>query len=238
VEAQSAGESVRVQESVVSGLVSRLRRLGVEQAATRGSRADEGVRPTGFIRAPFAGVVVKAQTAPGDVFDADRELFSIADLSRVWVQAEVYEQDLGRVQAGQAAIITVDTYPNEKFEGQVTYIGDLLDPQTRSARVRCEVANPAVRLKLDMFAAIELPTHFSRRALVLPASAIQDVDGNTVVFVRKTPTGFEMRAVKTGKTVENETEIVAGLREGEDVVSIGSFHLKSVALSGQIGEEE
>jgi membrane fusion protein, heavy metal efflux system len=230
VEAQSAQESVRVQESVVAGLVSRLRRFGVEQVNV--------TNPSTVIRAPFAGVVIKAQTAPGDVFDADRELFSIADLSHVWVQAEVYEQDLGRVKVGQPAVITVDTYPGEKFQGQVTYLGDILDPQTRTARVRCEVANPGIRLKLDMFAAIELPTHFSRRALVVPASAIQDLNGNSIVFIRKTVTGFEMRPVKTGKTLEEETEIQSGLQEGEQIVSVGSFHLKSVALSGQIGEEE
>lgn len=230
VEAQSAQDSVRVQESVVAGLVSRLRRFGVEQVNVS--------NPSTVIRAPFAGVVIKAQTAPGDVFDADRELFSIADLSHVWVQAEVYEQDLGRVKVGQRAVITVDTYPGERFQGEVTYLGDILDPQTRTARVRCEVANPGIRLKLDMFASIELPTHFSRRALVVPASAIQDLNGNSVVFVRKTPTGFEARPVKAGKTLEEETEIQSGLQEGEQVVSVGSFHLKSVALSGQIGEEE
>jgi cobalt-zinc-cadmium efflux system membrane fusion protein len=100
------------------------------------------------------------------------------------------------------------------------------------------VANPEIRLKLDMFASIELPTHFSRRALVVPASAIQDLNGISVVFIRKTPTGFEVRPVKAGKTLEEETEIQSGLQEGEQVVSVGSFHLKSVALSGQIGEEE
>jgi cobalt-zinc-cadmium efflux system membrane fusion protein len=230
VEAQSAKDSVRIQESVVTGLVSRLRRFGVEQVNVS--------NPSTVIRAPFAGVVIKAQTAPGDVFDADRELFSIADLSHVWVQAEVYEQDLGRVKVGAPAVITVDTYPGERFQGQVTYLGDILDPQTRTARVRCEVANPEIRLKLDMFASIELPTHFSRRALVVPASAIQDLNGNSVVFIRKTPTGFEVRPVKTGETLEEETEIQSGLQKGEQVVSVGSFHLKSVALSGQIGEEE
>ena len=230
VEAQSAQDSVRVQESVVAGLVSRLRRFGVEQVNVS--------NPFTVIRAPFAGVVIKTQIAPGDVFGADSELFSIADLSHVWVQAEVYEQDLGRVKVGQPAVITVDTYPGEKFQGQVTYLGDILDPQTRTARVRCEVANPGVRLKLDMFASIELPTHFSRRALVVPASAIQDLNGTSVVFIRKTATGFEMRPVKTGKTLEEETEIQSGLQEGEQAVSVGSFHLKSVALSGQIGAEE
>jgi membrane fusion protein, heavy metal efflux system len=230
VEAQSAGDSVKVQQSVVAGLSSRLRRFGVEQANVAHAYT--------VIRAPFNGVVLKAQTAPGDVFDADRELFSIADLSHVWVQAEVYERDLGRIKVGQAAIITVDTYPGERFFGQVTYLGDILDPQTRTARVRCEVANPDVRLKLDMFAAIELPTRFSRRALVVPASAIQQLNGTDVVFIRKSKTQFETRPVKVGRTLEELTEIQSGLAEGDDIVQIGSFHLKSVALSGQIGETE
>lgn len=229
-EAQAARESVRVQQSVVLGIASRLRRYGVEQASTS--------HPSTVIRAPFSGVVIQAQTAPGDVVDVDRELFSIADLSRVWVQAEVYEQDIGRVKIGQPATITVDTYPGEKFEGQVTYIGDILDPKTRTAKVRCEAPNPEIRLKLDMFTAVELPTHFSRRALVAPSSAIQEINGKAAVFVRKGPTSFEMRAVKTGKTLDEVTEIESGLRDGESVVSNGSFHLKSIALSGQIGEEE
>ena len=224
LEAESAAASVRVQESVVAGLASRARRFGVE--------------PVGVIRAPFAGVVIQAQTAPGDLFDAGHELFSVADLSSVWVQAEVYEQDLSRVEVGQSAIVTVDTYPNEKFTGQVTYLSDLLDPQTRTARVRCEVANPGVRLKLDMFASIELPTHFSRRARVVPVSAIQHMNGSDVVFVRKSPTAFEARAIKLGKTLGDVAEIESGVREGEEVVKTGSFHLKSIALSGQIGEQE
>jgi cobalt-zinc-cadmium efflux system membrane fusion protein len=77
------------------------------------------------------------------------------------VQAEVYEQDLGRVKVGQPAVIYCDFYPGERFQGQVTYLGDILDPQTRTAWVRCEVANPEIRLKLDMFASIELPTHLA-----------------------------------------------------------------------------
>jgi membrane fusion protein, heavy metal efflux system len=230
VEAQSAAESVKVQESVVTGLLSRLRRFGVEQA--------NATHPSTVIRAPFAGVVIKAQVAPGDVFDTDRELFSIADLSRVWVQAEVYEKDLGRIQPGQSAFVTVDTYPGERFKGQVTYIGDILDPQTRTARVRCEVPNPEIRLKLDMFASIALPTHFSRRGLVVPVSAIQELDGKDVVFVRKSDTSFETRTVTKGKIVNEVVEIEAGIREGEQIVSQGAFHLKSIAMSGEIGEEE
>ena len=227
-EEQSAAENIKTQESVVTGITSRLRRFGVEQVNLS--------HPSTIIRSPFTGVVIKAQTAPGEVIDVDRELFSIADLSHVWVQAEVYEKDLGRVQLGQPAYITVDTY-DQKFSGNVAYIGDILDPRTRTARVRCEVANPGTKLKLDMFASVALPTHFSRRALAVPASAIQQIDGNNVVFVRRGKTQFEVRQIQTGPTVDALTEVKQGLAGGEEIAQQGSFHLKSIALSRQIGEE-
>jgi len=117
----------------------------------------------------------------------------VADISRVWVQAEVYEKDLGRIQLGQSAMIHVDTYPDEPFAGKVTYISDVLDPQTRTAKIRCEVPNSKVLLKLDMFAIVQLPTTFSRQTLAVPVGAIQQLDGKTVVFVRRGATQFETR---------------------------------------------
>ena len=94
--------------------------------------------------------------------DAGKDVFTVADLDRVWVQAEVYEKDLGRIRSGQSAFIVVDTYPDRTFEGKVAYISDVLDPQTRTARVRCEVANPQMQLKTDMFANVELPTKLTK----------------------------------------------------------------------------
>lgn len=229
VEQQNAAETIKLQESVMAGLASRLRRFGVEQVNLRS--------PSTVIRSPFGGVVTKAETSPGDVVDGDKELFSIADLSQVWVQAEVYEKDLGRVRVGQPAYITVDTYPDERFSGKVTYIADILDPQTRTARVRCEVANPNTKLKLDMFASVALPTKFNRRALVVPATAIQQIEGKNVVFVQKAKTRFEVRQIQIGKTVNDRTEVLGGLSEKEVVVRQGSFHLKSIALGTEIGEE-
>jgi cobalt-zinc-cadmium efflux system membrane fusion protein len=114
-------------------------------------------------------------------------------LSTVWVQADVYEKDLARLRVGQPAFITVVTYPDQQFRGQVSYVSDFLDPQTRTAKVRCEVPNADLRLKLDMYANVSLPTTFSRRALAVPAGAIQRVDERTIVFVRKNARQFEAR---------------------------------------------
>jgi membrane fusion protein, heavy metal efflux system len=171
------------------------------------------------------------------VIESSSALFTVADLSSVWVQAEVYEKDLGRVRVGQTASATVDTYPHQTFVGKVTYISDFLDPRTRTARVRCEVPNADMRLKLEMFASVNLPTNFSRRTLTVPAAAIQEVDDKRVVFVRKSDTEFEARAVSAGAAVRDLVEITQGLREGELIVKAGAFHLKSVLAAKDLVEE-
>lgn len=227
---QVSEEEIKSQESVIAGLLSRLQRFGVSDVGRQ-------AMPLTTVSSPFAGVVTKLNASPGEVIEPTSELFTVADLSAVWVQAEVYEKDLGRIRAGQSAFITVDTYPNEQFTGRVTYISDFLDPQTRTAKVRCEVPNGGMRLKLDMFAGVNLPTTFSHQALAVPAGAIQTVGDKTVVFVRKAPTKFEPRWVTAGNTVRDFVEITNGLNAGEAVVKAGSFHLKSILTGKELGEE-
>ena len=229
-EQQEIEASIRSQQAAINGIEVRLRRFGISNASA----------PSSFLttlKAPFAGVVTKAQASTGDFVDESREVFAVANLSQVWVQAEVYEKDLGRIRVGQNASITVDTYPNEHFNGRVAYISDVLDPQTRTARVRCEVANGDLKLKTDMFASIELPTKFDKQAVTVPTSALQEVEGKSVVFIRRSQIQFEKRDVEKGATVNGQTEITRGLKVGEPVVTQGSFHLKSILAGGELGEE-
>jgi cobalt-zinc-cadmium efflux system membrane fusion protein len=214
---------------VVAGLESKLRRFGVTDPAAPAA-------PETTIRSSFAGVVVRVQAAPGDVVDSGVELFEVTDLSEVWVQAEVYEKDLGRVQTGQPARISVDTYPGETFSGTVAHVSDRLDPKTRTAQVRCVVSNRDRRLKLDMFATVDVPTSSSRRALAVPSAAIQEVDGKPVVFVRQSDRAFLVRGVTVGRSAGGQTEILEGLAEREPVVVQGAHHLKSIRLSQELGE--
>ncbi|MEO8593923.1 MAG: efflux RND transporter periplasmic adaptor subunit [Candidatus Solibacter sp.] len=229
-EYQALDESIRSQDGVIGGFAARLRRFGM-------SEPDPTAIVVTAITAPFAGIITKSVTAPGEVVESSTELFTVADISHVWLQAEVYEKDLGRLRVGQSAIIHVDTYPDEPFAGKVTYISDALDPQTRTAKVRCEVANTNLRLKLDMFAIVQLPTTFSRQAIAVPVGAIQQLDAKTVVFVQRGAAQFEVREIKPGKTVSGQVEILAGLRQGEPVVVVGSFHLKSIVAGKDLGEE-
>ena len=230
-EEQALEEKIRGQESAVSGLSARLRRFGINQAEGNPS-------PVTAIRAPFSGVIIRTAAAPGEVVDPGAEMFSLADLSSVYVQAQVYEKDLGRVRAGQPASITLDSYPGEHFPSRVVSISDLVDPQTRSAAVRCQVSNSDGRLKLDMLAMIRFPTSTKRAALSVPADAVQTIEGKSVVFVRGSPYRFSIRPVEAGLTSEGRTEILRGLNEGEPVVSKGAFALKSVLLVRKLGEKE
>lgn len=229
-EQQGTQQSIKSQESVIAGILARLQRFGIPQADVQGPHLTT-------IRSPLAGVVTKQEASPGEVVESTSALFTVADLSTVWVQAEVYEKDLGRLRVRQEAFITVDTYPNQQFTGRVTYVSDFLDPRTRTARVRCEVPNRDMRLKLDMYAIVNLPTTFSRRTLAVPAGSLQEVGDKTVVFVRKTATQFEPRWVSTGNTVRDLVEITQGLAEGEPVVKAGAFHLKSILVGKDLGEE-
>jgi cobalt-zinc-cadmium efflux system membrane fusion protein len=230
-EQQAQQESILAQENTIAGLTARLRRLGITDPAS--SEA-----PMTAIRAPFAGVIIRVAAAPGDVVEAGSELFSVADLSTVYVQAQVYEKDLGQVHAGQTASISIDSYPGTRFTGQVASISDLIDPQTRTAAVRCQVANPGARLKLDMLASVQFPTAMKRSVLSVSEDAVQDIEGKPTVFVRTSPSQFSVRQVETGSSGNGRIEILRGLKEGEPVVSKGAFAVKSVLLGKELKEEK
>jgi membrane fusion protein, heavy metal efflux system len=190
------------------------------------------------VKAPFPGVVIKYTVSPGEVVDSTSDLMTIADLSTVWLQADVYEKDIASVRVGQQARITVDSYPGTIFLGRITYISDFLDPKTRTSRVRCEVPNSDGRLKLDMFATIQLPTPSTRTAVMVPTDAIQMFDNQPAVFTPAGQNRYQRRNVRLGSQADGWIEIIAGLGENDLVVTIGSFYLKSAMLRELIGGEE
>ncbi len=188
------------------------------------------------LTAPFAGVITRFNAAPGETIGPEDEVMTVADLSTVWVQADIYEKDIHSVREGQQAQVTVASYPDELFTGTITYISDVLDPQTRTAKVRIEVPNPRGLLKLEMFATVRIPTAGARRALVVPAEAVQTVGGQEVAFV-PAGGGFEKRVLTLGERVGDWVEVAAGLEAGEKVVTEGSFLLKSEARKGELGHQ-
>jgi cobalt-zinc-cadmium efflux system membrane fusion protein len=190
-----------------------------------------------ILRAPFSGVITAYDVSVGETVDPSSELLTLTDISTVWVLADVYEQNLSAVRVGKQVAIRIASYPDEVFQGRITYISDLVEPKTRTARVRCVADNPRARLKLDMFATVEIPTEETAQVLAVPTAAIQRIDDEPVVFVQLTETEFERRDVTTGIEAGGWTEIRSGLKPAERVISEGSFHAKTAALRELIGDE-
>ena len=181
---------------------------------------------------PIAGTLVKRDLSIGAMVDRNGPApLMIVDLDRVWVIANVFEHDLANVKVGDKATVTADAYDDRVFSGQITYIGDEVDRTTRAVRTRIEVPNPDHMLKPGMFAKASLAASNSRDVLVVPESAIYQVDGHSVVFVSAGTDGFEVRTVQPGSHGDGAVEILAGLRVGEVVVAKGGLGLKSLVAN-------
>jgi cobalt-zinc-cadmium efflux system membrane fusion protein len=241
-EYRSAQSSVDNAQSNVAKFEEQLHRFGLSDAdlETLVKQGDSGYHRTAShtaIKAPIGGVVTAYNLSRGETVDPSSELLTITDISTVWVLADVYERDLGSVKHGSSVSIRVASYPDEVFTGRITYISDVIETQTRTARVRCVVDNSEKRLKLDMFATIEIPTNVLAEGIAVPKTAIQQIDNRTVVFIQRSETTFEQRPVTAGLDANGWVQILSGVREGDRVISVGSFYAKTAALREQIGDE-
>lgn len=193
------------------------------------------------VKAPISGVIIERKGAAGEVVGPEQALISIADLSSVWTLVDIYEKDLSQVRRGTAVEIHVEAYPEETFRGTIGYVSDLLDPQTRTAKARVEIPNRERKLKLGMFATVRLRAQVSTgtaTVVAIPSSAIQQIDGHPSVFVKLDAVTFVRRQVKLGFTSGDLIEVTEGLKGDEELVTTGSFSLKSEFLKEQINQGE
>ncbi|MDX2041972.1 MAG: efflux RND transporter periplasmic adaptor subunit [Acidobacteriota bacterium] len=189
------------------------------------------------IRAPSGGIVLKREITAGASVNPGDPLFFIGDLSSVWVIAEVPEQQLSAVKIGLPVEISVAAFPDTTFSGRIARIGEMLNPQTRTIEVRCFAANPQGKLKPEMFAQISLAAGEKRPAVLVSQKALQEMDGQTAVFVVRGENRFEKRIVKTGRKQGELIEILSGVSVGEKVVTNGGFTLKSEMQKAQLADE-
>lgn len=189
------------------------------------------------IKAPADGVIVARNVTPGAVVSASNDLFVIADLSMIWAIASVQEEYLSQVRLGMSARVSVQAYPDRFFTGRIAKVAETLDAATRTVSVRIEIANKRGLLKPEMYATVELDAGGSEPALFVPQTAAQDVNGQTVIFVREGPTRFGVRPVEVGRTLEDLVQVKRGLKSGDQVVTRGSFILKSQLLKASMSEE-
>lgn len=212
------------QGKSVEGAMQRLRNLGLSEARIREIR-DSGTNPrTVDWLAPAGGAVIVKKIINGQRVMAGDELFRIVDLSNLWVIADVAEGDLADIKLGMHATLTFRAYRNAPVDGVVTFIYPDFRPETRTARIRIEVANPDERLKPDMYADVVFQSADDTATVVtVPSSAIIDSGAKQIVLVAKGEGRFEPRVVKLGRRGDTHVEIVEGLRQGEEVVTTATF---------------
>jgi len=211
-------------ERALEGAMQRLRNLGVPESRIREVR-ETGANPrTIDWPAPANGVVIGKRVINGQRVTAGDELYRIADLSRVWVIADVAESDLAGIKAGTRATVTFRAFPAEPMQGEVTFIYPELKSETRTARIRIEVSNRDGRLRADMYADVVLQAGEDTGAVVaIPSGAMIDSGTRQLVLVAKGDGRFEPRAVKAGRRGDGHVEILDGLKAGEEIVTSANF---------------
>ncbi|MCK6452708.1 MAG: efflux RND transporter periplasmic adaptor subunit [Alphaproteobacteria bacterium] len=211
-------------DPMIQGPMQRLRNLDLPEARIREVRQTGANPRTIDWPSPMAGIVLEKKVIDGQRAAMGSELYRIADLGTVWVIAEVPEQELPQVRIGDRAKAVFLALPGEEREGKVTFVYPDLKPETRTARVRIELANPDLKLKTDMFAHVTIGAGGSGAAVIAaPDSAVIDSGTRQVVLVARGEGRFEPRAVRIGRRGEGMVEIVEGLAEGEEVVTSATF---------------
>jgi cobalt-zinc-cadmium efflux system membrane fusion protein len=220
----------------------KLVRLGLSSAEVqalpgRGAAAGRGAL---VLRAPAAGVVLEMHAVPGELVRPDQSILTVGDLSELWLWADLYEDQLGRVVTGAAkgslrAGVAVKAYPGEVFPGKVDFVGPTMDEKTRTVKVRIGLQNPGGKLRAGMFAAVQLYLPGEDEALAVPRAAVLSDEGRAFVFVHQEGEYFIRRPIETGRSSLDWVEVKKGLSGGETLASAGAFLLKSDVLRSKMG---
>ncbi len=232
LEAETRFAESRIAQSEAE---QRLVSFGLSPKAIERVRDTDDTSTQYVLTAPFAGIVVDRQVTIGEVVDPARPLFAIADVSRMWALIDVYESDLRDIRVGQTVILRVEGLPGESFAGAITWVSSQLNPQTRTLQARTELDNRQGLLRANMFAHASVAVRDHLPTLVVPTSAVQWEGCCNVVFVKISNTEYEPRKVNLGITTGAVHEVLSGVREGEEIVTQGSFLLKTEILKGSIG---
>jgi membrane fusion protein, heavy metal efflux system len=237
-----ARQEFREAEADLALTAKKLRILGVEESRL-GSPSDV-VKNNHLlipIFSPIAGVVVEKMVTQGEMVGPEKALFTVSDLSSLWVVVDVYEKDLARLRAGMEAKLLVAAYPDTPFKGRVSYIGDLMDEKTRTVKARVTVDNRNGFLKPGMFATVSMDSvkdHTDEKIIAVPEESVFLDGAERYVFLREGEGRFEVRRVSVGRASSQAVEIKEGLKSGDVVVAKGVFALKSVLKKEYLRADE
>jgi cobalt-zinc-cadmium efflux system membrane fusion protein len=231
----TAAKDLQQAEAEHRAACQQLRTFGYteEQVEVYGANPQEAVYLE--LRAPFGGEIVEQTAVRGAFIEAGKPLFTLADRSTMWAMLTIPESALGLLAIGQTVELDVGALPGRTFVGKLTWIAADVDGRTRMARARAEIPNPDGALRANLFARARIIVRRTEGALLIPASAIQKVDGVSLVFVKLAGDLFDARAVRIGARVDGRLEVLDGVRAGDDVVVAHGFPLKSHLLLSRLG---
>ena len=211
-------------DALVASARERLRLWDVTDSQIEALERRGQTDPVLMVYAPSSGIVLKREALPGKYVEPGTTLYEIADLSMVWISADIYESEVAATKVGQPATVTFAAYPGETFPGKVAYVYPTLNTETRTVRVRLEFLNPELKLKPGMYGNVTLQTD-AVRTLVVPKEAVLDTGLRQLVFVDRGQGRYEPAAVKLGRRSQNAVEVMEGLKEGDRIVTSANFLL-------------
>jgi cobalt-zinc-cadmium efflux system membrane fusion protein len=216
----------KVAEANLDAAEKKLHVLGFTEEQVKAIVETHQINPIITLYAPISGKIINHNATLGAMVDQETEILTILDPSLLCVHAEIYERDIAKIRIGQQVEVSVPAYPGETFGGQISYISDVLNEETRTITVRSEVENREYKLKPGMFADIKIFLNHQTQALVLPPEAILDERDEKIVFL-KIQGKYLPQIVDVGTREREYVEILAGVQEGDEVVTKGNFQLKS-----------
>ena len=220
---EAGGSAQESMLQLAESSLLRLKNWDISEAQVKALAKSGETRRTLTFRSPVSGIVTEKKAVQGMRFMPGEALYQVADLTSVWVVADVFEQDIGLIALGGEAKVRINAYPDKLFAGKVSYIYPTLNAATRSVPVRVELLNPGLLLKPAMFAQVELPVAGNGNVVTVPVSAVIDSGTRQIVLVQLDAGRFEPREVKLGARSDNFVEVLQGVQEGDPVVVAANF---------------
>lgn len=221
-------------DALVASARERLRLWDVTDSQIAALERRGQADPVLTVYAPSSGMVMKREALPGKYVEPGTTLYEIADLSTVWIFADIYESEMAGVKVARPASVTFAAYPGETFSGTVAYVYPTLNPETRTARVRLELPNPGLKLKPGLYGNVTLQSD-AVRTLVVPKEAVLDTGLRQLVFMDRGQGRYEPASVTLGRRSQDSVEVVEGLKEGDRIVTSANFLLDAESKLASAG---
>ena len=238
-ESEQAAVKLQAAETESASARQRLKVLGLSEQKINALRSPAQITSELALTAPISGTITSRAVNQGEIVEANKELARVTNLSNVWVIAQIYEKDLGRLRSGSGASVTTDAYPGQVFRGQVTYIDPNINTETRTAQARVELENTAQMLKLGMYVNVSFGALGTGEmtAPIVPSSAVQNLNSRQVVFAAtEKPNVFVMKPVRLGTENNGRRVVLEGLNVGDKIVTDGSFLLRAEMVKQNPGQ--